>query len=130
MKPPAFNANALIIDPDRMSAKLAAVILQAAGVSPHVAWSAQDALRALDSVRPRLVVIDLELEDLSALTIVRLLRQADWAKSTRIIATTSGNGARKRIDALAAGCHAYLVKPIDSDVLISTTATLLEGNPT
>jgi CheY-like chemotaxis protein len=118
----------VVIDGDALSAKLAALLLRDAGASVNVGFDAEQALRLVDTFRPRVVVLDLQLPTVSGLVIARHISQLGWAQATRIVAISTGNGQQTRLDALAWGCSAYVQKPLDEN-LVTTVVHLLKGTP-
>ncbi len=76
----------------------------------------------------RLVVMDLSLkggED--GLELTRALRkEKDW-KKLPVVAVTAHAFASDRTKALAAGCDAYVEKPIDNERLLSLIHRLMAG---
>jgi CheY-like chemotaxis protein len=82
----------------------------------------EHALRLVHSVRPGLVVLDMDLPEVHGLEVARRLR-ADPAFATLPILGMSGWAAAD--DALAAGCDAFIPKPFRVDALVEAIRKLL-----
>ena len=64
----------LVVDDNAQNLKLARVLLQSAGYDVKTAVDAADALRVLQTVAPKLVLMDLQLPDLDGLELTRRLK--------------------------------------------------------
>jgi two-component system cell cycle response regulator DivK len=109
---------ALVVEDDPPSAKLAARILRGAGCEVHVATTASDAARLVrDGLRPDVVIVDLDLPDLSGMDLIRVLRGYEATRTAPIIAVTASGAGFDEAAARRAGCNTFLRKPIDRDTL-------------
>jgi two-component system cell cycle response regulator len=97
-----------------MHLKLAKVVLSAAGHKVNAAEAAEVALSAIKQEKPDIILLDLALPDIDGLTLVRKLKADPEARAIPVVAVTAYLDRFKKKDALAAGCEAYLVKPIDT----------------
>ena len=72
----------------------------------------EEALRKLDSVRPDLILLDIQIAgELSGLDVVRKLRTDGY--TTPVIAVTAYAMVGDRERSLEAGCNEYMAKPLD-----------------
>lgn len=62
---------------------------------------------------PDVILIDLSLPVVDGLTATRRIREDPQMKNVPIIAVTAHNETQYRQNALAAGCSAYVTKPVD-----------------
>jgi len=84
-------------------------------------------LAAARRSRPDLIIMDLSLPVLDGWDAIRQLRSDPAFRRIPIIAL-SAHAATQDIDrAVAAGCDAYVTKPIDDEKLRSTIERLLRG---
>lgn len=91
-----------------------------------VAASSREAYRELEAAPAELVLMDLTLRGgESGLALTRNLRADPRWKNIAIVALTAYVAAGDRDGALAAGCDAYLAKPVDRRALLATIAALL-----
>ena len=100
-------------------------VLRKAGFEVLEARTGREAL-ALIASRPNLVVLDVNLPDLSGLEVCRIIKTNDQTKRTPILhvsATLVSAGAR--VAGLEGGADAYLVQPIEPEELIATVRALL-----
>lgn len=107
----------LVVDDVEVNLKLLAVLLTSRGYRVRTATSAEAALEILATYRPALVLLDVRLPGMSGLELARRLRaDVEYARMV-IIAVTANAMKGDREAALAAGCDAYVTKPIDTRTL-------------
>jgi CheY-like chemotaxis protein len=110
----------LIVDHDAGSARLLARVLRKWGsYTVRAEHSAAAALASAVAFSPRIVLLDIELPDMSGYELARLLHQHPLLQDMRLIALTESGDHPARERARVAGFERYLVKPI-------TTAALRE----
>lgn len=108
----------MIVEDHRIDMKLAG---ERARLSGHVVLSnttAEEALASLGEGHPDVVLLDLNLPAMDGLSFVRLLRADPKTRELPIVAVTAYPDKFQRDELLAAGCAAYLVKPIETRTLI------------
>ncbi|MET0282794.1 MAG: response regulator [Steroidobacteraceae bacterium] len=118
----------LVIEDHSTQLKLAYLVLRAAG---HVVSGASAAEQAFDSIkadRPQLILLDLGLPDMDGLELVRRLRADPETCDLQIVAVTSFPERYPRAAALAAGCNAYILKPIDTRGISGQLAAVLAAS--
>jgi len=112
----------LIVDDNPANLKLARVVLTRAGYEVRTAADAAEALAALETFRPRLILMDLQMPGMDGLELTRRLK-ADPSRAGIIIVALTAYAMRGDEDkARAAGCDGYLAKPIDTRALASVVA--------
>jgi CheY-like chemotaxis protein len=121
------NEPILIVDDNATNLKLARVVLEGADYDVHTAVDAGDALRVLETLRPRLILMDIQLPDLDGLELTRRLKADPRYRDIPIVALTAYAMKGDDAKALAAGCDGYITKPIDVDGLPLTVAKYLTG---
>jgi CheY-like chemotaxis protein len=115
----------LIVDDNPSNMKLVEFILAKHG---YALASAEDAERALAEVRlarPDLILLDLQLPGMDGLELARTFRADPTLAGVPIIAVTAYAMRGDEERALAAGCDAYISKPIDTRALPGIVAKLL-----
>jgi two-component system, cell cycle response regulator DivK len=75
---------------------------------------------------PDLIVMDIQLPEISGLDITRKIKADNAIKHIPIIAVTAFAMKDDEEKIMAAGCEAYLSKPIAIDVFLSTIRRFLE----
>jgi CheY-like chemotaxis protein len=109
----------LIIEDHATELKLAHLVLSAAGHEVSDAGKAEQAFAAIRADRPHLILIDLVLPDIDGLDLIRKLKADPETRDIHLVAVTSFPEKYSKAAALAAGCDAYFVKPIDTRELSS-----------
>ena len=117
----------LIIDDNPQNLKLARVLLQAEGYVAKTAANAEEALALLDSIAPRMILMDVQLPGMDGLTLTRKLKADPARRHIVIVALTAYAMKGDDEKARAAGCDGYVSKPIDVDGLPRTIAKLLRN---
>jgi CheY-like chemotaxis protein len=115
----------LIVDDTEMNRKLLQVLLTARGYRVSMAVTAEEALEQLATTTPALLLLDLRLPGMSGLELARKLRTDPAHAELVIIAVTANAMKGDEDDALAAGCNAYITKPIDTRAFPTLVATHL-----
>lgn len=87
----------------------------------------QETLDVASRLRPDMILMDLQLPRLNGFAVARFVRQSDGLRGTPIIVVSAHDPAKHRNLALAAGCNAYVQKPIDFDSLDGMILNLLRG---
>jgi CheY-like chemotaxis protein len=98
------------------------------GMKGYRVIEARDGQETLDVAcesRPDLILMDLQLPRLNGFAVTRFLRQTDGLRGVPIIVVSGHDPAKHRNLALAAGCNAYVQKPIDFDTLDAMILDLL-----
>lgn len=98
------------------------------GMKGYRVVEARDGQETLDVARkerPDVVLMDLQLPRLNGFAVARFMRQSDALRRTPIVVVSAHDPAKHRNLALAAGCNAYVQKPIDFDRLNELIVSLL-----
>lgn len=107
----------LIVDDNPVNLKLIRILLEGEGYDIHTAVDAEDALRVLGELRPRMILMDIQLPGIDGLELTRRLKADPVTRDIVILGLTAYamKGDEQRI--LAAGCNGYIAKPIDTRTL-------------
>ena len=70
------------------------------------------------SIPPDFVILDIQLPDINGLEVLKRIRASNVGKDIPIIAMTSYAMSGDKEKLLAAGCTAYIEKPIDPMLVI------------
>ncbi len=79
--------------------------------------------------KPALILLDISIPEMDGYEVARRLRADAETAAIPIIALTAHALAEDREKALAAGCNAYLTKPIHFQSLLETIRRLLKEDP-
>ena len=107
----------LIVDDNAVNLKLTKVLLAKEGYDVKTAMDAEEALKVLETFKPRLILMDLQLPGMDGLTLTRRLKAAPETQDIAIVALTAYAMKGDEEKALAAGCDGYITKPIDTQAL-------------
>lgn len=116
----------LIVDDNPQNLKLVRVTLTVEGYEVRTAADAEEALAVLQTFKPRLILMDLQLPRMDGLALTRLLKADPTRRDIRIIAVTAYAMKGDEEKALAAGCDGYITKPIDTEALLRIIAPHFE----
>jgi signal transduction histidine kinase len=100
-------------------------ILRQAGFEVFEATTGNEALRAVEQ-KPNLVLLDINLPDMSGLEVCRRIKEDPSTASTLILHLTASNMMPEhRAYGLNNGADGYLTEPVDPEVLLATIRSLL-----
>ncbi|MCH8918562.1 MAG: response regulator [Proteobacteria bacterium] len=116
----------LIVEDNELNMKLFHDLLEAYGYTTVQTRDGRDALELARKHRPDLIVLDIQLPEISGLEVTRQLKEDEELKSIPVIAVTAFamKGDEKKIR--ECGCEAYIAKPISVTNFISTIQKVLE----
>lgn len=117
----------LVVEDQVAELKLAVHVLSAAGHDVAPAIAAEEALVAIAANRPSIILLDLSLPGMDGLTLARKLKADAATKEILIVAITSYPEKFTIADALAAGCDAYLQKPVSTRSLPATLRAVVQN---
>jgi two-component system alkaline phosphatase synthesis response regulator PhoP len=115
----------LVVEDDRDIAELVARYLQKAGFEVETLGSGRDALAAITSRPPDLLVLDLMLPHVGGLEICRAARAQASTAALPIIMLTARAEEPDRICGLELGADDYLGKPFSPNELVARVRALL-----
>ena len=122
----AVSSHILIVDDSPTNLKLAAEVLALSGFAVSTATTAEEALAAIETLTPALVLMDIGLPGMDGLTLTRRLKSNPRYRGLRIVAVTAfamrGDAQRAR----DAGCDGYITKPIDTRTFAAQVAAYLQ----
>ncbi|OLB12813.1 MAG: hypothetical protein AUH10_07690 [Gammaproteobacteria bacterium 13_2_20CM_66_19] len=108
----------LIVDGDVDAANALASLLQSSGYGDaRVAYTGATALALVVEFAPTVLLVDLDLPDMSGYDVARQLSQHPQLQNLRLIALTASSEHPGRELAREAGIERYLSKPVGSAAL-------------
>lgn len=119
------GATILIIEDNRSNMLLIATILKRAGYRVIEAETADSGIALSRTAAPALILMDVALPGMDGLAATRVLKADPLTKNIPIVALTAHAMAGDEQKAREAGCDAYVIKPIDSRLVVATIAGLL-----
>jgi CheY-like chemotaxis protein len=94
------------------------ILLEDAGYTVLGAGTGEDALRLAAEHVPDLVLLDMGLPDMTGLDVVRQMKADAATAGIAVVAVTGRDEDADRRACLAAGCAAYIVKPVNTQKLV------------
>jgi two-component system, cell cycle response regulator DivK len=119
----------LIVEDNELNMKLLNDVLEAYGYEIIKTASGLAVLDLAHQHRPDLILIDIQLPDISGLDAVRQLKQDAETKAIPVIAVTAFAMAGDERRALDSGCDAYIAKPIMLREFLVTVESFLGRGP-
>jgi CheY-like chemotaxis protein len=107
----------LVVDDNPTNLKLIAYLLQAKGYDVRTAIDAEMALQEVQTFRPALILMDLQLPGMDGLELTRRLKATPETRDIIVIAVTAYAMKGDEERARAAGCDGYVPKPVDTRAL-------------
>ena len=115
----------LIVDDDGDARDLLTLLLESRGATVSSVSSAKEALSAVSTRRPDVLLADLRMPEEDGYSLIRQVRASERERETGrlpAIAVTAYASASDRERAIAAGYDAHVAKPVDPDALARAIA--------
>lgn len=115
IEPPSAEKSVLVVDDDPAALDLVARILHKEGFATLLSRNVADAISQARENSPAAIVLDVRMAQPDGWEALRLIRQDDRLRSTKVILlTVDDDFAKGRV----LGADAHLLKPIDKDSLL------------
>jgi two-component system, cell cycle response regulator DivK len=108
---PSLPKTVLIVEDNELNLRLLIDILQHHGYTVLSTELGEAALELARQHRPDLILMDIQLPDISGMEAVRRLKEDDQTQTIPIIAVTAFAMSGDESQILASGCDAYIAKP-------------------
>ncbi len=105
----------LIVDDERTLARAIKAFLDASGYAAEVVGSAEEALPALERLRPDVVFTDVRLPGMTGIELLRRIREFDAA--VPVVVMTAYGTIEGAVEAVKLGAFDYVKKPVDLEEL-------------
>jgi two-component system cell cycle response regulator DivK len=115
----------LVVEDNELNMKLFHDLLEANGYNTIQTRSGLEAIDLARAQRPDLILMDIQLPEVSGLEVTKWIKEDDDLRSIPVIAVTAFamKGDEERIR--QGGCEAYLSKPISVNKFIETVKAYL-----
>lgn len=120
------NQRVLVVDDEASIRRYLRAALGAQGLTVYESASGEEALQAVLSHRPDIIILDLGLPDIDGIEVTRHLRE--WSQ-TPIIILSVREAEQDKIAALDAGADDYLTKPFGTGELLARMRVALRKQP-
>jgi two-component system, cell cycle response regulator DivK len=117
----------LIVDDNAVNLKLIRILLAKEGYDTRTANDADEALTVLETFKPRLILMDLQLPGMGGLDLTRQLKADPRTKDILIVALTAYAMKGDEEKTRDAGCDGYITKPIDTRTMPTRLRSFLDG---
>ena len=118
----------LNVDDDAGSRYAVHRVLERAGFDVDDAASGREALRRARDERPDLVLCDINLPDLTGFDVCRQLKAAPETSDIPVMHITASYARTSdQVQGLETGAEAYLVEPVEPEVLVATIRAVLRA---
>jgi CheY-like chemotaxis protein len=94
-----------------------------------MARNAEDALQMMEGNLPSIVAVEISLPRMSGIEFLKKIKENAQFRVIPVVMLTSENNPTMRDTCERAGCVAYLVKPVEPDVLYRTLQSACESVP-
>ena len=128
--PPPRHQRVLYIEDNPTNVEVMRGILgQRAQIRFDVAMLGLDGLVAARRDHPDLILLDMQLPDISGLELLRMLKNDDDLAGIPVIVVSADATPARVRDALTLGALEYITKPVDVRSLLKSVDDVLEGQP-
>lgn len=119
------RATVLLVEDTEDNRQMMKKLLELSGFRVVEAINGEEAVKAAAETKPGIILMDLSLPLIDGLAATRRIRSLPGMKALPIVAVSAHDTADFHADALAAGCNAYITKPIDYPELEEIVNSLL-----
>ena len=116
----------LIVDDDDLSMKLENDLLQAHGYDTLQSVDGKDVLHLAREHRPNLIIMDIQLPEISGMDLTKMLKADDQLKDIPVLAVTAFAMKSDEEKIRAAGCDEYIAKPINVPHFLETVEKFIK----
>ncbi|MBX3456684.1 response regulator [Ferrovibrio sp.] len=121
-----MSKTVLIVEDNELNMKLFHDLLDAHGYKTLQTKDGMEALAIVRQHRPDLILMDIQLPEVSGLEVIKWIKEDDNLRSIPVVAVTAfamkGDEEKMR----EGGCDAYIAKPISVAKFIETVRQFLE----
>lgn len=114
----------LVLDDEKSIRDIFSLLLREKGYLTESAATGQDGLERAAAFRPDVLLLDMNLPDMSGLNVLSRLRASQ--PQCRIIIITAFGTIKNAVEATKLGAYAYLEKPVDNEELLLMISRALE----
>lgn len=115
-----MTSTILIVEDNELNMKLFRDLLEAHGYDTLEAKNGKDALKLIRDHHPDLIIMDMQLPEVSGLEVTRQIKNDDEIKTIPVVAVTAFAMKGDEEKFRAGGCEAYIAKPISVAQFVET----------
>ena len=117
----------LIVEDNKFDGRLLTDILESRGYETLQTGDGSEAVNLALANLPDLILMDIQLPEISGLEVTRRLRGDERSRQIPIVAVTAFAMGWHEREALVSGCDAYVSKPISIFSFLRTVESFLSG---
>ena len=107
----------LVIDDSKDTRRLLRLLLEKEGYEVIEAENGEEGLNAVEERKPDLILLDLQMPDMSGITVCKIIRDTPGNDSIYILMLTASTS--KEIEGLDMGADDYVIKPFEKESLMA-----------
>jgi CheY-like chemotaxis protein len=119
---PAEAPVVLVVDDDEVVCKLVGAILKEEHYRLVFVSSGQEAMQVLDTVRPDVILMDIEMPGMDGMQATRRIKADPRFAEVPVIMITGHSGSATVRDSFRSGAADFIVKPFDREKMIAKVA--------
>ncbi len=120
----------LIVEAQATIATYHQLILQRVGITSEFLTDPMNMLSCMDEFKPNLILMDMDMPEISGLELIKMIRQIDAYVSIPIVFLSSKGDYSLQMQAMKLGGDDFLTKPLRADHLVETIIHRLERSRT
>jgi CheY-like chemotaxis protein len=117
----------LIVDDDPLQLRLVSVALAQEGYDLDTTLSGTGALKLAQKRRPDLILLDVNLPDMSGIEVLQRLKASPQCSGVPVVMLTGNSERQVVLDCMQAGAISFVVKPVDRVVLTSRLSEFIQA---
>ena len=108
----------LVIDDNDIQLEFLEHLFATHGYSCHATGDNRNALKIIQEINPRLILLDIMMPDIDGFTILKNIRETDGLEKLPVIIYTSKAYPVDQKKAMSLGASSYLIKPVKGSEII------------
>ncbi len=118
----------LVVEDNGPNIRLITNLLEAGGYEPLLAFSAEEGIKMAGRENPSVILMDISLPGINGLSATRALKENPATNHIPVIALTAHAMKDDETRVREAGCDAYILKPVDTEIFNATISKLIKQN--
>lgn len=118
--------NILIVDDIGTNLAILTSIIKRAGYMPRLVYSAKQAISAIESKTPNLILLDISMPDIDGFDLCSMLKKKPSTREIPVIFISALNSTEDKVRGFQLGAVDYITKPFDGEEVILRINTHLK----
>jgi len=115
----------LVVEDEESLLKLQSILLTIRGYTVEGAMDGQEALEAVETMNPDLILLDIMLPKIDGFEVCRQVKANEATRHIPVVMLTAKKSVEDRVKGKQAGADMYITKPYKSSIVIETIQRLL-----